>query len=143
MRRPLLTGLCVVWAAIILACTGAGGKRVELPGGQAIDRSDYRYYYSRGTNPGMSVDEHITDVGFDDRFILMRRDVRKCYWDSGPKYRRTEVIEFYILEISPPKRYGPFTEAEFGAARKQVGVPEGVVLEPTDKVRARVGPPRE
>jgi hypothetical protein len=73
--RALLIVLCVVWVAMILACTGAGGKWLDLPGGQAVHRSDHWDYYCHGNNGVPQVGGHITDVGFDDRFILLRRDV--------------------------------------------------------------------
>jgi hypothetical protein len=144
MPRWLMIGLCVVWLATVLACTGAGGKWFDLPGGQAIYRSDYRDYYFYGENGVPQVRGHITDVGFDHRFILLRRDV--CRQIDGERQRRhdlTGVIEFYIVEVAPLKLHGPFTEAKLGAARERLAVPTDLALGPTDKVRSRVGPPRE
>jgi hypothetical protein len=145
MQRRVLIGVCVVWAVVLVSCTGAGGKWFDLPGGQAIYRSDYRDYYFSNNAGGPYVDAHITDVAFDDRFILLRRDVSEHYSDPKPKYRLTGKIEFYIVDVSvsPAKKHGPFTEAEFGPARERLGVPPDLRLEPTDTVSKRVRPPRE
>jgi hypothetical protein len=149
MRRLLLGSLCGVWIAMLLACTGAGGKWIDLPDGKSISRSDDWDYYFDGKAGVPGVGGHITDVGFDDRFILLRRDVsrhvRRRRWNGRLRrdYELTGVVEYYIVELGTPKRHGPLTEAEFAAARGRLGVPAGLTLEPTDKVRARVGPPRE
>jgi hypothetical protein len=47
------------------------------------------------------------------------------------------------VEGIPPRLHGPFTEAEYATARDRLGVPAELALEPSDKVRSRVGPPRE
>lgn len=159
VRRRLLIALCVVWAAMILACTGAGGKWFDLPGEHSITRSDnWDYYFALG--PVEQIRGHITHVGFDDRFILLRRDVCKRIDESRRRrHELTGVIEYYIVEVSPrapggrltqadfaaeaKRTHGPFTEAEFAAARERLGVPAELALEPTDAVRSRVGPPRE
>src|SRR5262245_12784664 len=144
MRRGLLTGVCIIWTVMILACTGAGGKWFDLPGGQSISRSDYWDYYFDGNNGVRQIGGHITEVGFDHQFILLRRDVCKRIdrrrFDGRTKltYELTGAVEFYIMEVSPPKLHGPLTEAEFRAARERLGVPAELPLEPTDKVRARL-----
>jgi hypothetical protein len=143
VRRPLLIALCIAWTATTLACTGAGGKWIDLPGGLAVFRSDHRDYYFSQHGGDSTIGGHITDVGFDERFVLLRRDLAAYDYHPKPKHRLTGKIEFYVVVVSPPKRHGPFTEAEFGAARERLGVPAGLALEPTDTVRDRVGPPRQ
>jgi hypothetical protein len=134
MRRALLTVLSLVWLATVLACTGIGGPLFHLSGEFRIFRSDHGDYHLFQHNSGV-IGGHVEGVAFDDRFILLRRDVSVPL--QQPKHRLTGKIEFWVVEVESGKRHGPYTEAEFAAARERLSVPAGLVLEPIDEVWLR------
>ena len=142
MRRRILAVMCAIWAVTILACTGATATVLALPGGLFVHQDDYWVWSLGRANPNDGlVGGHITKVGFDDRFVLIRADDYETYHDDRrkPKFRLTgKVVHFYVVEVSPTQVHGPFTEAQFDAARIRLGVPVGLTLEPADEVRLRV-----
>jgi hypothetical protein len=137
MRRAILAALSLVWLATILACTGIGRPLFPLPGEFSIHRTDHGDYQLFHRNGG-TIGGHVVGLAFDDRFILLQRDV--CVPLRQPHHRLTGVIEFWVVEVGTARRHGPYTEAEFAAARQRLGVPANLVLEPPDDVWARVDP---
>jgi hypothetical protein len=134
MRRTVLAVLSLVWLATVLACTGIGRLLFHLPGEFSIHRTDNGDYQLFHRNAGI-IGGHTEGIAFDDRFILLRRNV--CVPLEQPNHRLTGVIEYWVVEIESAQRHGPYTEAELAAAREGLGVPDTFVLEPLDDVWLR------
>ncbi len=82
MRRRILAVMCAIWAVTILACTGATATVLALPGGLFFHQDDYWVWSLGRANPNDGlVGGHITKVGFDDRFVLIRADDYETYYD--------------------------------------------------------------
>jgi Protein of unknown function (DUF3997) len=140
MRHALLITLSLVWLAMIVACTGAGRSLFDLPGGFYMVQTDaHDYHLFKSVEPGGGgssfVGGHITDLGFDSRYIILRRDVAE--YPSHTEYRLTGAIEFWIVDIGSAMPHGPFTEREFAAARQRLGVPPKLRLESANSNAAR------
>jgi hypothetical protein len=135
MRHAVLAALSLVWLTAVLACTGIGRPLFPLSDELSIHRTDYGDYQLFHRNAGI-IGGHVEGLAFDGRFILLRRDV--CVPLEQPHHRLTGVIEYWVVEVESARRHGPYTEAEFAAARERLGVPANLVLEPPDDVWVRL-----
>lgn len=134
MRRTVLVASCLTWLAMVLACTGAAATVFAMPGGFSLFQTDHHDYWL-WRNSSSEIPGHVTHIGYDDRHIVLRRDVAE--YPSHTQYRLTGRIEFWVVEVGTAARHGPYTEEELGAARERLGVRPGLRLEPSDSRAAR------
>ena len=72
----------------------------------------------------------VVSLGFDDHFILAQQQLL----DAKDNPIRGKY-QFWIIDAPAQKRLGPFTEDEFNAQRKVLGVSEEIKLRGTNSYR--------
>ena len=76
------------------------------------------------------IDAKVVSLCFDDRFILAQQQLLDATDDPvRGKY------QYWIIDATAQKRFGPFTEVEFNAQRKALGVSDQIKLRGTDSYR--------
>jgi hypothetical protein len=93
----------------------------DLTGGYVLirtsaDHIEVRPEISDATTPVIRT--KVVEVAWDKKFILAERQ----------QLRGDNRIDFWILDTEPRKLYGPFDEPSFLSMRKELGVPESLVL---------------
>src|SRR5436190_23102779 len=98
MRRAVLAAVIVIWIGLILGCTGAARHLFDVPGEFSLLKTDYRDHALFHRNGGF-LGGHVVGIAFDERFILIERDV--CVQPTErrrPEPRLTGLIEVWIGE---------------------------------------------
>ncbi len=76
----------------------------------------------------------VTEVAWDDRFVVAAQDALAKKGSYSPGTRRYVApvfrTQYWVLDVSGPLLHGPYTETEFTARRRELGVPEDLVLKP-------------
>ena len=89
-----------------------------------------KIYSSTGTYSEAGLPPKVVSLGLDDQFILAQQQWLDAKDDPIPsKY------QYWIIDAPAQKRYGPFTEKEFNAKRKELGVPDEIKLKGKDSYR--------
>lgn len=69
----------------------------------------------------------VIECDFDDRFVIAKRQglKRRSPGDPNDTYEEPDpsVFDFWILDTSAPKVFGPLSEAEFNRMRTELRVP--------------------
>ena len=82
----------------------------------------------------------VLECGFDDRFILAKRQGVKRRNPDDPQdtfeIPDESVVDYWIIDTKkPPKAYGPLSEAEFASRRLKLGVSSSISLKSIDAYR--------
>lgn len=79
---------------------------------------------------GDCVPAKVVSCGFDQKYIIAKQQLldEKDNPVSG-KY------QFWIVDAPQKKRYGPFSEKEFIAKRKELGVPDSIKMRSKESYR--------
>lgn len=79
---------------------------------------------------GEGVEAKVVSLGFNDHFILARQQLLDANDDPiRGKY------QYWIIDVAAKNRHGPFTEGEFQAKRKELGVSDEIKLRGKDSFR--------
>jgi hypothetical protein len=143
-RRGVIFVLGLAWLLTIIACVGAARELYKVTDKYYLMMSDNHDYIlmqrvsSTGGGVG-SVNGHITDLGFDARHILVRRDLAMLIDESsGRTYKLTGKIEYWIVDLAKENEHGPFRIKQFDIEREKLGVNRSLKLYPSDSSAARI-----
>ena len=137
-RIQLLSMLCL--AGWLSACgSGGGGFGLGYTDFQANLPHEYLLTQASAHEVTITLDfggdekeipAKVVSCGFDDRFILAQQQLLDATDDPvRGKY------QYWIIDATAQKRFGPFTEVEFNAQRKALGVSDQIKLRGTDSYR--------
>ncbi len=98
--------------------------------------------YNNGTPIIPSV---VTACATDGRYILaQRQDTRQAFRDD-PKHTWKEMdpesTNYWILDTQKPEVFGPLSNGDFTAKRRQLGIPDSIKLIPPRAFADMHGPP--
>ena len=81
----------------------------------------------------------VIELGYDQKFIIAKQKHLKQKSPSNPKntYKKPDpgVLSYWILDVTIPKVYGPFSSKEFYKKRTELNVPRGLKMEDVYKYR--------
>jgi hypothetical protein len=124
-RRVLLACLLAAWAALIVSC-GLLDYSYDVSGGYRVIRSSrdqVQIVPQRGWNDATPrIPPKVLEVAWDERFVLAKQQHLK---DGKPGWW---TYSYWILDVTKPECFGPFTAEEFAARRAELGVPDGLEL---------------
>ena len=138
-RIDLLISLFLCLAALESGC----GRRPHFGGGGDFHyrvAGDYEVWRSSAANVRISprhmndstpiIPSRVAEVAWDDRFVVARQDalVKEADYKEGPVFRS----QYWVLDVSVPRAYGPYDERAFVASRRELAVPESLVLKPVE-----------
>ena len=73
----------------------------------------------------------VVSCGFNSSYILAKQQLM----DAKQRSPLPGKYQYWIIYAVTKERYGPFTEVEFNAKRKELGVPEEIKLKGKDSYR--------
>jgi len=123
---------------------GTADFNVELVGGYELWRTSSHQVTitPKGivTESSPMVPPKVLECGFDDRFIVAKREglKRRSPDNSQDTYMEPDrsVVDYWIIDTKKPaKTYGPLSEADFLAKRLQLGVPPSVTMKNISEYR--------
>jgi hypothetical protein len=126
-RRVLLAVLLAGLAALIASC-GLLDYSYDVSGGYRVIRSSrdqVKIVPKGGWNDATPrVPAKVIEVAWDERFVLAKQQHMK---DGKPVWW---TYSYWILDVTKPGCFGPFTAEEFAARRAELGVSDGLELKP-------------
>ena len=82
-------------------------------------------------NRNTGVYAKVVSLGYDDRYILAKQQLL----DTQEKHPLTDKFQYWIIDAPVEKQFGPLTEDEFHAKRKELGVSEKIELKDKNEYR--------
>ncbi len=122
----------------LAACGGIGAGNsdfgAKLPHGYKLWKTSQNkvvIHPYMNWNDNTEVPSKVVSCGFDDHYILAEQQLL----DAKQRNPVRGKYQYWIIDALAQKRFGPFTEVEFNAQRKALGVSDQIKLRGTDSFR--------
>lgn len=134
----ILTGIIVATVCAFVVAGFSPGLQdysYELTGGYTLYRTSAHGVSistqsdSISTKPG--IPSKVVEVAWDSRFIIAKQNPFKSRNKfSGDNYEIPDesIVNYWILDTSIPRVYGPFEINEFTESRRKLAIPEYLTL---------------
>ncbi|MHC4120820.1 MAG: DUF3997 domain-containing protein [Planctomycetota bacterium] len=130
--RLLLAGLL----AFLPGCPpGAGDFSAKLCGDYYVRRTSAHQIHvspNSWTPDTPRIPPKVVKLGHDDRFIIAEQNHLKRRSPNNPNDTYMEpnpgVYSYWILDVSIPKAFGPFSRDDFDKKRGELGVPNDLAM---------------
>ena len=113
----------------------------ELCGDYLIWRSSANHIIISRRNCVESIPTKVVEVGHDSRFIIAKRNELERRSPNNPDdtYMQPtpDIFDYWILDTSIPKVYGPLTQEEFAQKRQELDIPDNVELKDVYEYRKK------
>lgn len=136
--------MLAIVALVIVGVTGCGPAQSDfmhpLAGDYVLGRTSAHQVAispQSWTDDTPRIPSKVVEVGWDDRFILAKRQHLQRRGGSttvGYEEPIEGKFDYWILDTQRPEVFGPFDEAEFGVKRKEFGVPDQIRLQNVDSL---------
>ena len=130
-RRLLILGLL----AFISGCFGDGDFSTKLCGDYYIHCTSAHQIHvspSSWNSDTPRIPPKVVELGHDDRFIIAKQNHLKRRRPNNPNDTYMEpdpgVYSYWILDVSMPKVFGPFSKDDFDKKRGELGVPNDLAM---------------
>jgi len=131
-----LMNLCLVSVSLI-GCGGFGPGLTDFTADfgngcklHQLSAQDIRISVGGSIAATDSIPAKVVTCGFDKNFVIAQQqqlDAKgKPIWGD---------FQYWIVDGPQKKRYGPYSEQEFAAKRKELGVPDSIQLRGKDSYR--------
>jgi len=139
MKRLIAFSTLIIF---IYGCPGISDFSAKLCGDYYIHRtSAHQIHVSpmRWNDNTPMIPTKVIELGHDQRFIIAKQKHLKRRSPNNPKDTYMEpnpgVLDYWILDVTIPKVYGPFSSKEFYKKRIELKVPHDLKMKDVYKYR--------
>lgn len=122
---------------LLYGCAGAGDYVVSLPGGYSLLRgSAHMITINKNIDENIwseaVIPAKITKLAWNEKYILAKQLGLKRQYPNDPnntyEIPDESKVSYWILEVVEGKIYGPLTEDEFIKEKKELSIPDNIIL---------------
>ena len=136
MKRLIAFSTLIIF---IYGCPGRSDFCTKLCGDYYILRTSAQHIQ---VSP-MSFDDNtpmiptqVIELGHDQKFIIAKqKHVNQRSFNNRKGAYKTGVLDYWILDVTIPKVYGPFSSKEFYQKRTELKVPHGLKMKDVYKYK--------
>jgi len=142
IRKFILVNIILIIVMVCFGCgPGVGDYEYDLIGNYKLFRSSAHEVQVIPTSGYQSttpiIPTKVIEIAWDDKFILAKQVPLLTNKDTSDSKKygtpNETVINYWILDTSVPKVYGPFNSKDFEENKQALGVPSDLILQDVKK----------